>query len=537
MRPKKSSLVLIIIFSLTVLLGGTAVFIGYRLSQEEEVTPEEPQADESCNCSCESYDGCGSGCEFQLAGSRGSIGQIAMCNNGCTFEWEDLSSSHVCSQCFTDATGCNRISNQDCVNKLGEGWELAEKGFNVSCSGYSGKDCEKIEALGNCSDCGNPVVCNAICVKDQPVSLDCGDTGCTNDNECGAYICRTTSLGETCVGEDYEECDINEHIANDCVCEEQTLTCENLTIDGQKSVTVTAGEAKSGTLEVLSGGSVAGDRDYTFATDTGYGSVDPEQVTDGTTETSSWNITSSETDALSAGTHEDVIYVTVEAGGLSDGGKGDVNCSLDLVVSEEELPSFDAQKNASIVCINNDTAARINYSITVTNTSEITGTILSVEDEYDERINESWVSNILPTPDSHSGNTITWNNNGDGYVMEGGESIEFSYEVVVPEELFGETLRNVVTVTPEDLPPIIREKEVEITCLPDTGLFDNAVNSILVGLLMVVMGVAFIRFQDQFNSLVHYIGNNWSPDAIKEKKLESNNKEFEEKTLEEIDNK
>lgn len=477
MKPKKSSLVLIIIFSLTMILGGTAVFIGYRLSQEEEITPIESEA-----ATCSRGADCPA-CEYP---------KVAFCE----LEWDDANKSCVNGQCKCKkppqpSGGCNEPSCQsvsDIQNCSPPDCDSGKENCGTSKSHEDG-NCRKDSTKfcdTKCTTCSNPVRIYRYC-KDEPTPPP------------------------------------------------KTLTCDDLSIDEQESVTITSGEAASGSLVAVAGGSITSDIQYTFATDPGYGSVDPSQATDGVSQGSSWSMTATQTESLVAGVHSDVIYVTVASDDLSDGGKGHANCSLDLNVSDKVVPAFDAEKDASIACINNDSAAQINYTIAVTNISDITGTILSIEDDYDDLIEEEWVSNIAPVPDSHSNNKITWNNNGDGYILEGGESLEFSYEVTVPKELFGEVINNIVTVTPKELPPIIKQKEVKITCLPPTGMFDNALKTTLLGLFMLLIGVLFLRFKEGINELFIFAEKKLSFSGIAQERKKRKVREFENNTLSDIE--
>jgi hypothetical protein len=190
-------------------------------------------------------------------------------------------------------------------------------------------------------------------------------------------------------------------------------------------------------------------------------------------------------------------------------GVDDPDCKDCFTIGGEENPAFAAVKTSEMVCINNNTAARITYTIQVRNISDVSGVIEYVEDTYDSRIQSSWVGSITPTPDSHTGNVIRWDNDDNGYTLAandgssgGSDEIEFSYIVTVPAEYFGTYVdgvfdpyeyRNHVIVKPEDQDAIDLRTVVEIVCGVPTGVFDKAVTSILLGLLFVMLGGVLLR--------------------------------------------
>lgn len=205
------------------------------------------------------------------------------------------------------------------------------------------------------------------------------------------------------------------------------------------------------------------------------------------------------------------------SGGLLCLGSDYADCDLQVHINNgcacppPGQPAFNAEKEASIVCINDNTAARITYTITVRNVATVSGTITSVTDTYDSRFQASWVSNITPTPDSHTGNVITWNNNGAGWELAGGGSLTFTYDVTVPSEYFGTydgdtfipyQYRNFAIVETQtgQLPPL--ETVVEIMCLVPTGIFDQAVNAVVFALCLIILGLVGLRYQEQFGFIV-----------------------------------
>jgi len=187
-------------------------------------------------------------------------------------------------------------------------------------------------------------------------------------------------------------------------------------------------------------------------------------------------------------------------------------CRNCFTIGGQPVPAFAAVKTSEMVCINNNTAARITYTIQVRNISEVAGVIEYVEDTYDSRFESSWVSNITPTPDSHLGNVIRWDNSDQGYTLEandgapgGNDEMEFSYIVTVPSAYFGtyedgefvpNQFRNHAIVKPENQDAIELSTIVQVICLARTGLFNNAVTLSIVGLLFLIIGIVLFRLHE-----------------------------------------
>ncbi|MBN2015289.1 hypothetical protein JW766_00450 [Candidatus Dojkabacteria bacterium] len=193
-------------------------------------------------------------------------------------------------------------------------------------------------------------------------------------------------------------------------------------------------------------------------------------------------------------------------------GEDDPDCRDCFNIGGEEEPAYAAVKTSEMVCINNNSAARITYRIHVRNISGVVGTIDYVEDTYDSRIQTSWVSGISPLPYEHTGNVIRWDNNDTGYVLQpndgaagGADEIEFSYIVTVPSEYFGTweggvfvpyQYRNHAVVKPRDEEPIELATVVSIQCAVGTGIFSSAVKDMLIGLILILLGLTMIRIHE-----------------------------------------
>lgn len=537
---KGSKLLLVVIFLVTIGLGGAAVYIGYRLSREEKVTPTPSEAYED---ECDSGSDCHEDCEWPSTN---------YCECGHPGGGED----NKCA-CRT----CN--AQGDCAE------DPSKDGCDWFCAGYDyctdhGSGCDPGDCPTGWTKCGTSISCRE--------GDDC--TGCTETNPA--------------TGDDFGSCTASSagcsnQYSNKLYCkqeeEEETLTCESLTSSLGSTITLQKGDTGSATLTATTGGTIDTGITYTFGVDSGFGTVAPTTATDGTSYTgSSWSITAAQSGALSTGTHTDVIYVTVSSGTLSDGGKGTV-CALDVIITETPTftcgdtgcsagtcsdgtvchndicsrlcsdgsyvhdktndctcptPSFEVAKTSSQICVNEETALEVTYTITVTNVSSVSGKILSVADHYDDNIQATWISNINPTPDSHSNHIITWNNNGLGYTIAAGASVDFSYVVTIPTSAFGQTFTNVVTVTPEEGSPITAEHQVEGSCVPPTGVFDSAVTSGLIALLLITIGGLMLRYEQYFWKLLGVRDADWSISTAVKKFRVARKERFEKRMLKKV---
>lgn len=186
------------------------------------------------------------------------------------------------------------------------------------------------------------------------------------------------------------------------------------------------------------------------------------------------------------------------------------NCSQEL-----PNPDWDIEKEGSVVCYEDgkvNAYAQASYVITVTNVAE-GGTVRYVTDEFDEQVDESWITSTAPTATSIEDGVITWTLSGSDGEFTEGESMEFRYSVSIPQTIFDEELSNHAIArlsTGEDLHAY---EDVIVTCslpedetvpgqatvpgqgpLPETGLLDSAVGRVAIGSVLIVMSYAYYKF-------------------------------------------
>jgi len=553
---RKSRILVIIILIITLCLGGVAIWIGMRLGKEEEVTPEESEAwsapDGSCHppadCNYNNYNDCDAlndestvptnaswyftNCNSDCPGWEGMEIWVFVCRGPMSNEKCEFCSGGGCNMTPIPDGGCESGGNYCVDNSCGQDDNPCHCCYDTRISAWN-QDC-----LNDCIDSSPGYDSSGYGDLTPEGTFDGTDYNCRNIQVDAVYggvgamvmRCQKNPSG---VWEDHD--DNVSWTFDDCQQMQQDFSCDSLlaspsvlTTDGG-DITLTT-EATATNVTII---------DYDYGAD-----INGEVITDGSS-TSTWTIPAS-TDS-----GEYHAWVSVAASGLSAAGcsgvddctTGDEECQVTINVQDEAVPDFDAEKEASVSCINNNTAAEVTYTITVTNVSTVSGTVLSVSDTYDSRFQRSWIdsSSIDPSPDSWEGNVITWNNGGEGWTLEAGGELEFTYVVTVPSEYFGEynddgsydpyQYENFALVRTE-VEDIELESTVEIVCIVETGIFDNAVWASLIALLMIVIGTVYIRYNQEVNILLNTTSRIWPISLVVEKFNYDRKKEkFEKKTL------
>lgn len=627
---KGSRLLLIFIFIITAVLGGTAIWIGWRLSKEKEIAPEESEAWTSCpdygehrgDGLCEPAVDCmlihnNTDCS-NIPMSSGRVSKdvndyISCCNNDCagySLEvWEFICrgpmTDEICEVCYTGSCGsedcydrdsegncvnercdCSSCANQTpstdtpchcCYSYSTQTWyhdrlgECVDEGPGYNSHGYSPQPPNTFEGDYSCRNVqidiwqsvdsfgtlvfkcqmdpdgvwGPPNENPGWDFYNCAQEYNCGDTGCGSEGDICDDGTTCHNNGETmtccnqCSGGTWE-C----NASTNCECPGD-LSCDNL-VASRTTIPENGGNIFLTTTAGATNIQITG---YTYGSDIGT-ITESSPLSTSETSTADWTIPSGLT-----GGDEYNAWVTISGAGVDDVGcsgvgectSGDEECEITIQVQEGDSPYFDAQKESSVVCINNNTAARITYTITVTNISDVSGRVLSIVDTYDSRFQSSWISSITPTPDSHTGNIITWNNDGAGWELGPGESLtSFNYIVTVPSEYFGTyengvfvpyQYRNFAIVHTED-EDFELETELEIVCQVSTGIFDTAVNAGMVALLLIILGFVGLRYQQSIEILIYRSSRKWPIKVIAERVVYSRKKEkFERESLKKTDNK
>jgi hypothetical protein len=504
-----SKLLIISIFVLTVIVGGVAIWVGLRLSKEEEeptitITEEEGEEEEEEDEEVESAlaDFEGLGVTLPETGDPSNCWELSdatydECGYDVTIQsyHEDAGDNiNVCFRLINNASKSvknirfNQIEMDYCP---GNDSSSCVGDPPPGCHGENGGDRLYEDVNGNISSGQTYTYCKEISKAAECgiVQWDLHDSNHNTDLDCNIGQ-GSPPEGDIILAWLYDMGDYCPMNCEDLDASPATLT----TSGGDVSLTTTIDDY----WNAVSG--------YTYGTDEG--------TISGSSDSATWTVPS----GVSEGIYS--AWVLVEGGtgdssvDVQDSGcisatsctAGSEGCVISVDVQDEPPtgePSFNAEKTASITCINDNTAARATYNIRVWNSSTVIGTILSVEDTYDSRFQSTWISSITPQPDLHDDGTITWNNDSDGWELEAGEEITFSYTVTIPSTYLSEggseyEFRNVVVVTPEVGDDIEREAEVSITCapgVPSTGILDDTSKSLLLGLILIIAGLGILKGQ------------------------------------------
>jgi hypothetical protein len=161
----------------------------------------------------------------------------------------------------------------------------------------------------------------------------------------------------------------------------------------------------------------------------------------------------------------------------------------------QENPDWTITKEGIGECIveNEITYAKGTYTITVTNVGEGEGSIDKIVDELDEKVLEEYL-NEISNGGAYTSRIITWDLEGEEETFSPEESMQFTYYIKIPQEDYG-IYRNTVTAYPIQGDNFIADKSLDLTCdivekeeIPQTGIFDNVVNRIILGVIFILLG-------------------------------------------------
>ena len=173
-------------------------------------------------------------------------------------------------------------------------------------------------------------------------------------------------------------------------------------------------------------------------------------------------------------------------------------------VIEEETPTWGVEKSVVEECIDDGTenpSAKLRYTITITNKSTTAGTITSVVDTLDDKVVEGSVTDISDGGTyTHSDRTIRWGS----FQIAAGQSKVLRYSITVSKDAFG-IYDNVVVVKPSVGTDLVDNATITADCVigetpqppkeggtvPDTGLFDESENIVVIGGILLFLGLGW----------------------------------------------
>ncbi len=164
---------------------------------------------------------------------------------------------------------------------------------------------------------------------------------------------------------------------------------------------------------------------------------------------------------------------------------------------EGETYDWGIEKSVVEECVDGP-LAKLSYKITITNKGATTGTITSVVDKLDSKVVEGSVTDISDGGVyTHSDRTVRWGS----FQIPAGQSKVLSYSITVTEDAFG-TYDNVVTAKTEEGAELVDNATVIADCdipvppkeggtVPDTGLFDESENIVVIGGILLFLGLGW----------------------------------------------
>ncbi|MBI2356625.1 hypothetical protein HYV12_01005 [Candidatus Dojkabacteria bacterium] len=213
-------------------------------------------------------------------------------------------------------------------------------------------------------------------------------------------------------------------------------------------------------------------------------------------------------------------------------GFGGAACTATREVSTAVVQdNWIVDKNAGRSCLNN-TAVRLSYTITITNSASDIKEISKIVDTLDTKVQNNYIKLESINPGgSVSGNVITWNLTGDSAKFDPSETKTFTYTVEIPASAFG-TYTNQAVITPVGADSNITVNETIIaSCdVPDTAIFDTVQSRIAVGIFLILVALAYV-YIDPFETGVNSIFGKVSYKLSSKGRLEKNREKFEKRVV------
>jgi|GEM_PF-1950752 len=188
-------------------------------------------------------------------------------------------------------------------------------------------------------------------------------------------------------------------------------------------------------------------------------------------------------------------------------GNGGIPCyvyALIKVVPQD--PDWDIGKESVEACLDDGSEnpiSKVTNTITITNKNETTGAvgiISEITDTLDTKVDGETVVNISDGGIYEDGK-ITWNLTSPLSDFNPGESKTFTYSYTVAKEAFG-TYDNVAIATTSTNTTLEAGARIEARCniadepptgdtVPDTGLFDESENLVVMGAILLFLGLGW----------------------------------------------
>lgn len=505
---KKTTIILLVV--LFFVIGGSGGYLLWRVNQSKTVAPTDSSAGAGCCCNQKCKDGypawdwCTCGCK-----PTDDCAPTSNCEEPCDrppsvecMQGQDCNEKVHC--CWPEVAYCN-ISNNTCECKLPpNNCTDVDPQCTPTCpSGYvkcSGAECVgdvvNVECAHNCRSCNNRYYVCEKCMKKQeePPQPQCGDREVNQDNEeCDPPGSTCTKNGKQGVCDDKCKCPV---VADppriekcDGVGKGTAISFIPSTV--KKGATInykyTMGDSKG--LDVNS-----------VSVLLNHSTLDVEKNVSPSSGTPTKATVSGKLDTSTVGKHN--VMIAWKRPGETSFSEA---CQIrgNFTVEDVGTPKWDIAKTASEECVvdsDGESIAKLTYSITIKNNGNATGTITNVTDKLDSKVVDGSVTDISDGGTySSSDRSIKWGQ----FDIPAGQTKTLTYSFTVRKDAFG-VYDNVVIVKPSDGTDYIANASITADCVedpyvppteggkvPDTGLFDESENLVIMGGILLFLGLGW----------------------------------------------
>jgi hypothetical protein len=180
--------------------------------------------------------------------------------------------------------------------------------------------------------------------------------------------------------------------------------------------------------------------------------------------------------------------------------------TVDALVAEE--PVFTVVKQGGLVC-QAENSARIDYTISVTNSGPVAGSIDFVRDTLDPAVIALGITptGIVPTFGTYSSGAITWVGNAGDLAFIAGQTKTYTYSITIPSTQvtrFRTTgVNNTVQVQYDTGTTTDNTTEFDLTTpmtcsiivIPVTSIFTDSTRFLLMGMIFMIGGYTIYRYR------------------------------------------
>jgi len=174
---------------------------------------------------------------------------------------------------------------------------------------------------------------------------------------------------------------------------------------------------------------------------------------------------------------------------VTNGTPNDI-CEADLCTAKSAIQ---VSKSVQVSCISGQNSKRLSYTVVLTNPSgnQSARKNISVVDTLDAQLESSYVIRTsIPMNGSYSNGSISWDNLS---LMPNGSRLELKYEAIIPASEYGKQYVNKVVVSENNVIRGSKTITTLIALLPCTALISDQMDLIILGVIIVLMGLIMYR--------------------------------------------